>query len=149
MQKFMDERLLDSFISYSIPYMIRFGMNPCLSIPSENISQRSLQAEIQTMNTKKPQIKKEVSSLFKELTSRFNEIKFQHEKNIFELIKKSLLKNEKYLNKFVAIHQGKIIDYDEDNIKLAKRAYSEYGYIPIYFGKVSKKERVFDFSSPE
>jgi len=36
-----------------------------------------------------------------------------------------------------------VIDFDDDNIKLARRVYSSIGYLPIYIQKVTKEPIAF------
>jgi hypothetical protein len=43
----------------------------------------------------------------------------------------------------VAIWQDQVIDFDDDNIKLARRVYSSIGYLPIYIQKVTKEPIAF------
>jgi hypothetical protein len=38
---------------------------------------------------------------------------------------------------YVAIHDGKVVGSGEDQIKVALRAYSEWGYVPIFVGLVT------------
>jgi hypothetical protein len=49
----------------------------------------------------------------------------------------------KHLNQYVAIWQNKVVDYDDDKIKLARRVYSALGYVPIYIQKVTKEPIAF------
>ena len=39
--------------------------------------------------------------------------------------------------KFVAVHEGHVVDSGDDKIALALRVYEKYGYIPIYVGQVT------------
>jgi hypothetical protein len=39
--------------------------------------------------------------------------------------------------KYVAVHDGQVVDSDADKIALALRAYANHGYVPIYVGLVS------------
>lgn len=74
---------------------------------------------------------------------------FERERQAFLRIKDSLLDNPEFRGKFVAIYEGNIVDQDEDNRELARRVYSEYGYVPIYIGKVERERRVTEMPSPE
>lgn len=74
---------------------------------------------------------------------------FERERQAFLKIKDSLLRNETYKGKFVAVYGEKVVDVDDDIKKLAKRVYSEYGYVPIYMDKVQRERRVTDLPSPE
>lgn len=40
-------------------------------------------------------------------------------------------------NRFVAVHEERVVDCGDDKIALALRVYEKYGYIPIYVGLVS------------
>jgi hypothetical protein len=43
--------------------------------------------------------------------------------------------------KFVAIHDGEVVDCDADEVQLGLRVYGKYGYMPIYFGLVAETSR--------
>jgi len=74
---------------------------------------------------------------------------FERERQAFLRIKDSLLDNPQFRGKFVAIYRGGIVDHDEDNLELARRVYSEHGYVPIYIGKIERERRVIEMPSPE
>jgi hypothetical protein len=74
---------------------------------------------------------------------------FEKERAVFLRLKKKLLGDANYSEKYVAIVGGRIVDSDNDKILLAKRVYSKFGYIPVYIGKVTSKERIFEYPSPE
>jgi hypothetical protein len=74
---------------------------------------------------------------------------FNMEKQAFQKLKPSLLKNPKYKDKFVAIAGGNVVDSDTDKIALVKRVFASRGYAPIYVAKVTTKERVIELPSPE
>ena len=40
--------------------------------------------------------------------------------------------------KFVAIHDGEVVDSDADEVQLGLRVYGKYGDVPICFGLVSE-----------
>ena len=61
--------------------------------------------------------------------------KWEREFAAFVRLKPSLLSS--YRGKYVAIHEGKVVDSGDDQIAVALRAYSNYGYVPIYVGLVS------------
>jgi len=67
-------------------------------------------------------------------TFRLNQAYF--EKHLEELL-------SKHLNQYVAIWQDRVIDFDDDNVKLARRVYSSIGYLPIYIQKVTRRNRLF------
>jgi hypothetical protein len=61
--------------------------------------------------------------------------KFCRERDAFRALLPSLL--AEYDGKFVAVHEGKVVDSGDDQIAVARRCYAKFGYIPIYVGKVS------------
>jgi hypothetical protein len=86
--------------------------------------------------------------VFKPKMSNISEL-FIKEKDAFLKIKDELLGHETYRGKFVAIYEGKVVDFAENKKELAKRVYRRFGYIPIYIGKVEKEQVVGEMSSPE
>ncbi len=42
----------------------------------------------------------------------------------------------------VAIHDGKVVDTDTDDIALIKRVHTRVGYVPIHVGEVTDQPRV-------
>jgi len=74
---------------------------------------------------------------------------FDEERDAFLRMKDILIGDIKYARKFVAIHKGNVIGFDESKKELAKRVYAEHGYIPIYIGKVEKERTTGEMSSPE
>jgi len=74
---------------------------------------------------------------------------FKKEQQAFLRLKHSLLGQETYINKFVAVLGGEVVDLDNDIRNLAKRVYSKYGYVPIYIDKVQKERTVEELPSPE
>jgi len=61
--------------------------------------------------------------------------KWERERRAFLELRPSLLST--HSGKYVAIHEGRVVDRDEDEIALGLRVYSKFGYQPIYFGRVS------------
>lgn len=55
---------------------------------------------------------------------------------------------EKYLGKFVAIANGKLIGVGDDKIELIIRLYREIGYQPMYVHQVGAEERIIQMSTP-
>ncbi len=78
-----------------------------------------------------------------------NEEVFEKEKISFLKLKKKLIGDPNYSDKYVAVVGGKIVDTDRDKILLAKRVYSRHGYIPMYVGKVTETEKILEYPSPE
>ena len=58
------------------------------------------------------------------------------------------MENSKFKNKYVAILNGKIIDYDKNDKKLIERVYRKYGYKIVYIGFIGE-EKVLEIPSPE
>jgi hypothetical protein len=42
-------------------------------------------------------------------------------------------------DQFVAVHEGRVIAEGSDQIEVAKQAYAQAGYVPIYVGLVSEE----------
>ncbi len=66
---------------------------------------------------------------------------FEREKDNFLKLKDELLHNQAYLNKYVAIINGKVADSDNDKSVLVERIYANYGYIPVYVGQVAAEQK--------
>jgi len=74
---------------------------------------------------------------------------FEREKNSFVKLKEILLSDPAYLNKYVAVVDGKVVDSDYDDSVLAERVYEGFGYIPLFIGKITRQKRVVELPSPE
>jgi len=74
---------------------------------------------------------------------------FEKERGAFLQMRENLLADKNYKDKYVAILNGSVVDSDEDEIKLLKRVYDKFGYVPVYVEKVEKKRRVVEISTPE
>ena len=61
---------------------------------------------------------------------------WERERQTFLNLESALLQT--YSGKFVAIHDGEVVDSDADEVQLGLRVYGKYGYVPIYFGLVSE-----------
>jgi hypothetical protein len=61
--------------------------------------------------------------------------KWQREHEAFQKLLPQLL--ETHRDKYVAIHEEKPVDFGDDLIEVALRAYKRFGYVPIYVGLVS------------
>lgn len=61
--------------------------------------------------------------------------KFHREQQAFRAMLPELLQT--HAGKYVAIHDGKVVDSGDDQITVALRAYASYGYIPIYVALVT------------
>ena len=68
------------------------------------------------------------------------------ERESFEAMLPSLLKDPKYKGKHVVVIKGEIVDSDLDQKALAMRVYSKFGYhTPLYVGRVSKEKEYYVF----
>jgi hypothetical protein len=65
------------------------------------------------------------------------------DRKVFLDMKNSLLADMRYAGKYVAVLDGKLIDSDDDRVRLAKRVYDKYGYRQIYMSKVEREERIY------
>lgn len=63
--------------------------------------------------------------------------RFEAEKKAFQAMKERLL--EQYEGLYVAVHDGRVIDYDADKLKLGLRVYKQFGYQPVYVQRVSRE----------
>ena len=57
---------------------------------------------------------------------------WERERRTFLNLESALLQT--HSGKFVAIHDGEVVDSDADEVQLGLRVYGKYGYVPIYFG---------------
>ncbi len=53
----------------------------------------------------------------------------------------------RYKNKYVAISEKRLIDVDEDRIKLLDRVFEDFGETPVFFAHVTSKPRVVHIPS--
>lgn len=74
---------------------------------------------------------------------------FDRNKNSFVKFKEKLLHEKAYVNKFIAIIDGKIVDSDYDRSALAERVYTKRGYVQLFIGQVTKQKRYRELPSPE
>lgn len=75
--------------------------------------------------------------------------KWREELDFFNSIKKELLTNKAYRNKFVAIKDKKVIDYDIDKFRLIKRVNKKYRNEVVLIVKVERGVPVAEIPSPE
>ena len=47
-----------------------------------------------------------------------------------------------YRGKYVAVHEGQVVDSDANDIILIQRVHARIGYVPIYVGLVSEERQV-------
>ena len=73
--------------------------------------------------------------------------KFEKEIQAFLRMEHELIHEERYANKYIAIHNELIVDFDSDRIALTDRVYAKYGYIPILMRKVETERTTRFYSS--
>jgi hypothetical protein len=61
--------------------------------------------------------------------------KFERERWAFFKQLSELLKEHD--GEYVAIHEGKVVGHGADQAEVALKAYADFGYVPIYVGKVT------------
>ena len=74
---------------------------------------------------------------------------FEANKNSFVKLKETLLQDKNFADKFVAIINGKMVDFNSDRSALVERVYAKYGYVPLFIGRVSKEKKYRELPSPE
>jgi hypothetical protein len=47
-----------------------------------------------------------------------------------------------YRGRYVAVHDGRVVDADEDDIALVRRVHARVGYVPIHVGLVTDQPQV-------
>jgi Family of unknown function (DUF5678) len=62
--------------------------------------------------------------------------KWQREYHAFLRLLPGLL--ETHRGKYVAVHEGKVVDSGEDLVSVALRSYDRFGYVPIYVDLVAE-----------
>ena len=62
----------------------------------------------------------------------------ESEKSAFEQMKNDLLQDSKFSGKFIAIHNGNVVDFDSDQIDLLKRLDQSYGKYPVLIEKLDE-----------
>jgi hypothetical protein len=63
--------------------------------------------------------------------------KWEQEYASFLRMLPNLLKSHR--GSYVAVHQSQVVDSGNDKLAVALRAYSKYGYVPIYVGLVADR----------
>ena len=71
---------------------------------------------------------------------------FEQEKEAFERLKSQLLKTHR--GQYVVIHEGKAALFGRDKVELAKQAYQQFGYRPLYVGLVREEPEVVHIPTP-
>jgi hypothetical protein len=63
------------------------------------------------------------------------ESKWRREQQAFRRLLPELLKTCR--NRYVAVHEEKVVEEGTDKLAVAGRAYARFGYVPIYVGLVT------------
>ncbi len=74
---------------------------------------------------------------------------FEREKKAFFEIKRSVVNNPDYKNKYIAIVNGEIVGVGDNRIKLAREVYAKKGYVTMYIGEVKEQETIAEEPSFE
>ena len=80
----------------------------------------------------------------KRIDSEMEDTKIQElekEKEAFEK-KKNYLLQHGYRGKYVAIHNGTVVDSDDNEINLIRRFFQEFGDVSVYIDRVSEKDEL-------
>ncbi|MEM3549535.1 MAG: hypothetical protein QXN87_04855 [Candidatus Bathyarchaeia archaeon] len=76
-------------------------------------------------------------------------LQVEEEREAFQKVRDKLVQDPSYRGKYVAFFQGALVGCEDDKGKLAKSVYEKYGYVPIYIGRVTTRERHVEVPSPE
>jgi hypothetical protein len=63
--------------------------------------------------------------------------KYERERRAFQRLLPDLLKTHR--GKYVAVHDEKVVDSDEDEVALATRVWQRHGYVPIHVQRVTEQ----------
>jgi hypothetical protein len=61
--------------------------------------------------------------------------KWETEHRAFLQLLPSLMSTHRH--KYVAVHQGSVVEFGDDQTRVALAAYAKHGYVPIYVGLVT------------
>ncbi len=73
--------------------------------------------------------------------------RIKQEEQIFEMMKQDLLSDPKYKGNYIAMFEGRIIAFDQNERDLLKKIYQKHGYVPVYVQKVEDM-KVEEIPSP-
>lgn len=65
--------------------------------------------------------------------------KWDREHRAFLRLHADLLRTHR--NKYVAVHEGQVVDSDDALVPLARRVYTRHGHVPIYMDLVTDEPR--------
>lgn len=88
----------------------------------------------------------EISSTKTEFEDKM-ESAFLQNMEMFHQLKDNLLVEHK--GEYVAILDGKLVDFDVDDENLAQRMYEKYGDVPFFIALVAIEPVVYDLPAPE
>jgi dCTP deaminase len=71
---------------------------------------------------------------------------FEQEREAFERLKPELLKTHR--GQYVVVRGGKAVLFGQDKTKLARQAYEQFGYGPLYIGLVEKARETVHIPTP-
>jgi hypothetical protein len=66
--------------------------------------------------------------------------KWRREQRAFRRLLPELLATHR--GRFVAIHEGRVVESGDDKIDVARRAYARFGYVPIFVSLVAEPPAV-------
>lgn len=72
---------------------------------------------------------------------------FMREKQVFDRLKSELLQTHR--GEYVVIREGKAVLFGHNKSELAKQAYQQFGYGPLYIGLVQEKPEVVHIPTPK
>jgi hypothetical protein len=76
-----------------------------------------------------------------------NDDKWERERSAFHRLLPNLLTTSQ--GKYVAIHDGSVVETGDSSADTAQRAYARFGYVPIFIGLVSDQgPRIVRIPSP-
>jgi hypothetical protein len=66
--------------------------------------------------------------------------KWRREQQAFYRLLPELLGSDR--GRFVAVHEGRVVESGDDKLDVARRAYARFGYVPIYVTRVTEPSTV-------
>jgi dCTP deaminase len=93
-----------------------------------------------------PSLRYEEIPIWKRKEPPKNHIIFQKEKRAFERLKKELMK--RYRGQYVVIREEKAVLFGHNKTELAKKAYQQFGYVPLYIDLLEDEPEVVHLPSP-
>ena len=72
--------------------------------------------------------------------------KWEREREAFYRLLPDLLQT--HLDKYVAVHDERVVEAGDDKFAVARSAYGRFGYVPMYVSQVAVRPRVVHIYSP-